>query len=65
MAAKVTARHILIATGGTPVVPEQWQGQGVLTSNEVFLDGPSAQVDVDRGRRLYCQRICLPLTGWA
>jgi len=34
---KVTARHILIATGGTPVVPEQWQGQGVLTSNEVFL----------------------------
>jgi glutathione reductase (NADPH) len=34
---KVTARHILIATGGAPVVPEKWQGQGALTSNEVFL----------------------------
>lgn len=34
---KVTARHILIATGGTPVVPEKWQGHDVLTSNEVFL----------------------------
>lgn len=34
---KATARHILIATGGTPVVPENWQGHGVLTSNEVFL----------------------------
>ncbi|MCC5971075.1 MAG: glutathione-disulfide reductase [Pararhodobacter sp.] len=32
-----TARHILIATGGTPFVPEAFEGQGVMTSNEVFL----------------------------
>lgn len=34
---KVTARHILIATGGTPVVPEKWRDMGAMTSNEVFL----------------------------
>ena len=32
----VTAKHILIATGGRPVVPEKWQGLGAMTSNEVF-----------------------------
>jgi glutathione reductase (NADPH) len=32
-----TARHILIATGGTPMVPEPYQGLGAMTSNEVFL----------------------------
>ena len=34
---QITARHILIATGGTPVVPAKWQGMGAITSNEVFL----------------------------
>ncbi len=34
---EVTAKHILIATGGQPVVPEKWQGMGCMTSNEVFL----------------------------
>lgn len=34
---EVTAKHILIATGGRPVVPEKWQGFGAMTSNEVFL----------------------------
>ena len=33
---EIRARHILIATGGTPVVPAQWQGLGAMTSNEVF-----------------------------
>ena len=33
----VTARHILIATGGTPVVPAKWRDMGAMTSNEVFL----------------------------
>ena len=33
----VSAKHILIATGGTPVIPEAWQGKGVMTSNDVFL----------------------------
>ena len=34
---EVTAKHILIATGGRPVVPEEWQGMGCMTSNDVFL----------------------------
>ena len=34
---EVSAKHILIATGGRPVVPEKWQGLGAMTSNEVFL----------------------------
>lgn len=34
---EVSAKHILIATGGRPVVPEKWQGHGVMTSNEIFL----------------------------
>jgi glutathione reductase (NADPH) len=34
---RIAARHILIATGGTPVVPAKWQGMGAITSNEVFL----------------------------
>ncbi|MFN4057829.1 MAG: glutathione-disulfide reductase [Roseinatronobacter sp.] len=33
---EIRARHILIATGGTPVVPDAWQGLGAMTSNEVF-----------------------------
>lgn len=32
----VSAKHILIATGGWPVVPEKWLGLGAMTSNEVF-----------------------------
>jgi len=31
-----SARHILIATGGRPVVPEKWRDAGGMTSNEVF-----------------------------
>ena len=34
---EVTAKHILIATGGRPVVPEKWREAGCMTSNEVFL----------------------------
>lgn len=34
---EVSAKHILIATGGQPVIPEAWQGMGAMTSNEVFL----------------------------
>ncbi len=32
----VTAKHILIATGGRPFVPAKWEEMGCLTSNEVF-----------------------------
>jgi glutathione reductase (NADPH) len=34
----VTAKHILIATGGRPVVPEKWANvPGIMTSNDIFL----------------------------
>jgi glutathione reductase (NADPH) len=34
----VTAKHILIATGGRPVVPEKWRDvPGIMTSNDIFL----------------------------
>jgi glutathione reductase (NADPH) len=35
--ATVTARHILIATGGRPMVPEGFDLPGVWTSNDLFL----------------------------
>ena len=31
------ARHILIATGGTPWLPERFRDLGTMTSNEIFL----------------------------
>ena len=34
---EVSARHILIATGGRPVVPGKWREAGCMTSNEVFV----------------------------
>lgn len=34
---RVSAAHILIATGGTPFVPEHFRDLGAWTSNEVFL----------------------------
>jgi len=33
---RITARHILVATGGRPFVPEAFAGAGAMTSNEVF-----------------------------
>lgn len=33
----VTARHILVATGGVPFVPEAYVNLGAMTSNEIFL----------------------------
>ncbi len=34
----VTAKHILIATGGRPVVPDKWANvPGIMTSNDIFL----------------------------
>ena len=34
---RFTTRHVLIATGGTPFVPEPFRDKGVLTSNDLFL----------------------------
>ena len=33
----VTTRHILVATGGTPFVPEPYADLSAMTSNEIFL----------------------------
>lgn len=33
---QISARHILIATGGRPFVPGPWEDMGCMTSNEVF-----------------------------
>ena len=33
---QVTAKHILIATGGRPFIPGKWADAGCMTSNEVF-----------------------------
>lgn len=33
---RLSARHILIATGGTPFVPPSFAGLGAMTSNDVF-----------------------------
>jgi len=32
----ISAKHILIATGGRPVVPEQYRGAGCMTSDDIF-----------------------------
>ncbi len=33
----VTARHVLIATGGIPFIPAPFRDAGAMTSNEIFL----------------------------
>ncbi len=34
---RLRARHILVATGGTPWLPEKFRNLGAMTSNEIFL----------------------------
>lgn len=34
---QLRTRHILVATGGTPFVPEKFRALGAMTSNEIFL----------------------------
>jgi glutathione reductase (NADPH) len=59
----VTAKHILIATGGRPFVPEREGGAEVLTSNDIFLlDALPASVLVIGGGYIACEFACI-LTG--
>ncbi len=53
---RLSARHILIATGGTPFIPEPWRGAGAMTSNEIFLmDRLPANVLVLGGGFIACE----------
>lgn len=52
----VTTKHILIATGGTPFIPEPWRGKGAWTSNEVFgMDRLPGSILVMGGGFIACE----------
>lgn len=53
---KLAVKHILIATGGTPFVPEAFREAGAWTSNEVFLsDRLPASILVLGGGFIACE----------
>ena len=54
------ARHILIATGGTPWVPATYRDLGVMTSNEIFLmDRLPASILIVGGGYIACEFACI------
>ena len=56
----VTARHILIATGGRPFVPEAAARAGVLTSNDIFrLPALPRSVLIVGGGFIACEFACI------
>jgi glutathione reductase (NADPH) len=56
----VRAKHILIATGGHPFVPEVSDGVEVLTSNDIFkLDALPASVLIVGGGFIACEFACI------
>ena len=56
----VSAAHILIATGGHPVVPDAVQGTKVLTSNEIFdLDELPRSILIVGGGYIACEFACI------
>jgi len=60
---EVTAKHILIATGGHPSVPEVAARAGALTSNDIFkLDSLPRSVLIVGGGFIACEFACI-LTG--
>ncbi|MCC6002664.1 MAG: glutathione-disulfide reductase [Pararhodobacter sp.] len=56
----ISARHVLIATGGQPVVPEGFDLPGVMTSNELFLldELPKSMLIVGGGF-IACEFACI------
>ena len=60
---RVTAKHILIATGGRPFVPEMQGGADILTSNDIFnLDALPKSLLIVGGGYIACEFACI-LTG--
>lgn len=57
---RVSARHILVATGGRPFVPDTAAGAGVLTSNDIFrLDTLPGSVLIVGGGFIACEFACI------
>ena len=57
---QVTAKHILIATGGTPFIPEPYRDLGAWTSNDIFLmDRMPANLLVLGGGFIACEMASL------
>ncbi len=58
--ARLTAKHVLIATGGAPFVPEMQGGQHVITSNDVFkLDTLPDRILIVGGGYIACEFACI------
>lgn len=57
---RVSAKHILVATGGHPAVPEAAARAGVLTSNDIFkLDALPGSVLIVGGGFIACEFACI------
>ncbi len=57
---RVTARHILIATGGTPFVPPEFDGLGAMTSNELFkMESLPGSILIIGGGFIACEFACV------
>ncbi len=56
----VTAKHILIATGGRPFVPETAAAVGAMTSNDIFkMDSLPRSVLIVGGGFIACEFACI------
>ena len=57
---EIGARHVLVATGGRPVVPEEFDLPGVMTSNELFLlDDLPRSILIVGGGFIACEFACI------
>ena len=57
---RITAKHILIATGGTPFVPDVPGADLALTSNDIFrLDALPASILIVGGGYIACEFACI------
>jgi glutathione reductase (NADPH) len=58
--ATVTAKHVLVATGGHPFVPENNHGVVILTSNDIFkLEALPKSVLIVGGGFIACEFACI------
>ncbi len=57
---EISARHVLVATGGRPVVPDGFDLPGVMTSNELFLlDDLPRSILIVGGGFIACEFACI------